>query len=69
MILPDYGVNPISGKRLEEEIEIARAIGGRLPYRAYVNLIKRGVVPRPKTKRRRARPAKANCGDRNVKTT
>lgn len=31
MILRDYGRNPISGRMLAEEIEIARAIGGRLP--------------------------------------
>lgn len=51
MILPDYGVNPISGKPLAEEFEIARGIGGRLPYRAYASLIKRGILS-PKQRRK-----------------
>ena len=42
MILPNCGINPISGKTLEEEIEIARGIGGRLPYLSYLSLIRRG---------------------------
>lgn len=51
MTLPNYGVNHISGKTLEEEIEIARGIGGRLPYRAYVSLIRRGILS-PKQRRK-----------------
>lgn len=48
MILPDYGRNPISGRTLEEELEIARAIGGRLPYCAFVSLIRRGIMKPPR---------------------
>lgn len=51
MILPDYGRNPISGRTFAEELEIARGIGGRLPYRAYVSLIKRGILS-PKQRRK-----------------
>ena len=53
MILPDYGRNPISGRTLAEEIEVARAIGGRLPYQSFVSLIQRGIVKLPRAKSRR----------------
>lgn len=58
MILPDYGRNPISGRTLEEELEIARAIGGRLPYFAFVSMVKRGIIKPP---RRKGKP-KCNSG-------
>ncbi len=44
MTLPNYGVNHISGKTLAEEIEIARGIGGRLPYLSYLSPIRRGIL-------------------------
>lgn len=45
--LPSYVVNPISGCTRDEEIEKARAIGGRLPFYTYKKLIQRGIVPNP----------------------
>lgn len=45
-------INPISGRTLEEEIAIGLGIGGRLPFNAYVALMRRGVVkPHKKNKR------------------
>ena len=58
MILPDYGRNPISGRTLAEEIEIARGIGGKLPYCAFCKMIQRGII-KPRRKRRRSRNLKA----------
>lgn len=58
MILPDYGRNPISGRTLAEELEIARAIGGRLPYFAFVSLIRRGIM-KPHCKRKRLKTKQA----------
>lgn len=48
----DCGRNPISGRTLSEEIEIARAIGGRLPYCAYISLLRRGIIKPPEVKPR-----------------
>lgn len=59
MILPDYGRNPISGKTRAEEIEIARAIGGRLPFDTYLSLIRRGIVKSPRAKSRRLKAKQA----------
>lgn len=44
-------VNPISGRTLEEEIAIARVIGGRLLYRVYLSLIRRGLITPMKRRR------------------
>lgn len=52
-LLPSYVVNPISGCTRDEEIEKARAIGGRLPFDTYEKLIRRGIVPYPVGTRRK----------------
>ena len=45
-------INPISGRTIAEELTIARAIGGRLPFDVYLNLIRRGII-KPKEKKHR----------------
>ncbi|MBR4903689.1 MAG: hypothetical protein IKZ53_03385 [Selenomonadaceae bacterium] len=65
--LPPHAVNPISGCTRDEEIEKARAIGGRLPFDAYENLILRGVVPYPKGNRRKKNNARRRAGRKEYK--
>lgn len=48
-------INPISGRTLNEEIAIARSIGGRLPFSVYLDLIRRGVIKEPIQKKRERR--------------
>lgn len=37
-------INPLSGRTLNEEIIIARAIGGRLPFEAYQASLRHGKL-------------------------
>lgn len=60
--LPSYVVNPISGCTRDEEIEKARAIGGRLPFDTYKKLIQRGIVPNPVGTRRKKNIARNRRG-------
>ena len=52
-------VNPISGCTLAQEIEIQKAIGGRLPYEARLSLIRRCIVPSPFPKRKHPQRSRA----------
>lgn len=52
MLVETAMINPISGRTLEEEILIGLGIGGKIPFDAYVALLRRGVVkPHKKNKR------------------
>ena len=63
-LLPSYVVNPISGCTRDEEIEKARAIGGRLPFDTYEKLIRRGIVPYPVGTRRKKKISPASVAGR-----
>lgn len=45
--LPPDTVNHISDCTRDQEIEIARSIGGRLPFDPFENLVWRGIIPYP----------------------
>lgn len=52
MLVETAMINPISDRTLEEEIAIALGIGGRLPFDAYVALMRRRGVVKPQKNRR-----------------